>query len=422
MKKIILLHFLVLLMAAPSFSQSWNLAGPIPFANRYDDIYFVNPNTGWTVNSEGNIFKTTDGGLTWTWLYQNSYYFRSVEFLDENTGFAGTLDSVLLRTNDGGMTWEHVEGLIPNLVQGVCGLSHIGDNVYGVGIWSYPAYFIKSTDRGDSWTYTDLSGYANGLVDCYFLDENIGFVSGINENLGGVILKTIDGGVTWQMVYNTNDGYEYIWKLDFVNSNVAYGSVESFANATTIVKTTDGGDTWQELVVSSIPLDIQGIGFANEEKGWVGPRSSDMWETNDGGITWVPIGNFSNVNRIFRLQEDLLFASSNYVLKYDNTITGIKNEEEAKYAHDIVAAVPNPFSNQLDITIRIDKETYAKLDILSIDGKYIAPIAAERLKQGMYNFQINKKITANLKIGIYIVLLRTNEGFMTKKVVKTNND
>ncbi|MFZ1675971.1 MAG: T9SS type A sorting domain-containing protein, partial [Saprospiraceae bacterium] len=353
---------------------------------------------------------------------QNSYYFRSVEFLDENTGFAGTLDSVLLRTNDGGMTWEHVEGLIPNLVQGVCGLSHIGDNVYGVGIWSYPAYFIKSTDRGDSWTYTDLSGYANGLVDCYFLDENIGFVSGINENLGGVILKTIDGGVTWQMVYNTNDGYEYIWKLDFVNSNVAYGSVESFANATTIVKTTDGGDTWQELVVSSIPLDIQGIGFANEEKGWVGPRSSDMWETNDGGITWVPIGNFSNVNRIFRLQEDLLFASSNYVLKYDNTITGIKNEEEAKYAHDIVAAVPNPFSNQLDITIRIDKETYAKLDILSIDGKYIAPIAAERLKQGMYNFQINKKITANLKNGIYIVLLRTNEGFMTKKVVKTNND
>ncbi|MGB3081001.1 MAG: hypothetical protein WBB31_18105, partial [Saprospiraceae bacterium] len=82
MKKIILLHLLFLSMVAPSFSQSWNLAGPIPFANRYDDIYFINENIGWTVNSEGNIFKTIDGGLTWTWLYQNSYYFRSVEFLD----------------------------------------------------------------------------------------------------------------------------------------------------------------------------------------------------------------------------------------------------------------------------------------------------------------------------------------------------
>ncbi|MBK9980837.1 MAG: T9SS type A sorting domain-containing protein [Saprospiraceae bacterium] len=422
MKKIILLHLLFLSMVAPSFSQSWNLAGPIPFANRYDDIYFINENIGWTVNSEGNIFKTIDGGLTWTWLYQNSYYFRSVEFLDAMTGFAGTLDSVLLRTTDGGATWEHIEGQIPHLIQGVCGLSHMGDNVYGVGIWSYPAYFIKSTDRGDTWTYTDLSAYADGLVDCYFLDENIGFVSGLNENLGGVILKTIDGGTTWQMVYNTNDGYEYIWKLDFVNSDVAYGSVESFAGSTTVVKTIDGGDTWEELVVSSIPLDIQGIGFANELTGWVGPRNNDMWETNDGGLSWIPIGNFSNVNRIFRLQEDLLFASSNYVLKYDNTITGTKNEQEAKYAHDIVAAVPNPFSNQLDITIRIDKETYAKLDILSIDGRYIAPITAERLTPGTYNFQVNKKTASNLKNGIYILLLRTNEGFMTKKVVKANTD
>ncbi|MGB3079288.1 MAG: YCF48-related protein, partial [Saprospiraceae bacterium] len=381
-----------------------------------------NENIGWTVNSEGNIFKTIDGGLTWTWLYQNSYYFRSVEFLDAMTGFAGTLDSVLLRTTDGGATWEHIEGQIPHLIQGVCGLSHMGDNVYGVGIWSYPAYFIKSTDRGDTWTYTDLSAYADGLVDCYFLDENIGFVSGLNENLGGVILKTIDGGTTWQMVYNTNDGYEYIWKLDFVNSDVAYGSVESFAGSTTVVKTIDGGDTWEELVVSSIPLDIQGIGFANELTGWVGPRNNDMWETNDGGLSWIPIGNFSNVNRIFRLQEDLLFASSNYVLKYDNTITGTKNEQEAKYAHDIVAAVPNPFSNQLDITIRIDKETYAKLDILSIDGRYIAPITAQRLTPGTYNFQINIKTASNLKNGIYILLLRTNEGFMTKKVVKANTD
>ena len=89
----------------------------------------------------------------------------------------------------------------------------------------------------------------------------------INENIGAVILKTIDGGDTWQVVFNSNDGMEYIWKMDFVNGDVAYGSVESFANSTTIGKTTNGGDSWEELVVSSIALDIQGIGFANELKG-----------------------------------------------------------------------------------------------------------------------------------------------------------
>ncbi|MBC7883902.1 MAG: photosystem II stability/assembly factor-like protein, partial [Saprospiraceae bacterium] len=146
MKKILLTYSLFIIAFSQSFSQQWSNAGQIPFANRYDDIYFVNQETGWTVNSEGNIFKTVDGGDNWIFQYQNSYYFRSVEFLDASTGFAGTLDSVLLRTTNGGATWESIEHLVPQPFRGVCGMSHVGDNVYGVGVWSYPAFFIKSTD------------------------------------------------------------------------------------------------------------------------------------------------------------------------------------------------------------------------------------------------------------------------------------
>ncbi|HZV68698.1 MAG TPA: YCF48-related protein [Saprospiraceae bacterium] len=417
MKKILLTYFLFLIAICQSFSQEWSNAGPIPFANRYDDIYFVNPQTGWTVNSEGNIYKTVDGGESWVFVYQNSYYFRSIEFLDAMTGFAGTLNGVLLRTTDGGSTWEHIESLIPTPIQGVCGLSHAGDNVYGVGIWSYPAYFIKSTDRGDSWTYTDMSGYANGLVDCHFIDENIGFVCGINENIGAVILKTIDGGGTWQLVFSSNDGMEYIWKMDFVNEDVAYGAIESFANSTSVVKTLDGGDTWGEYPVTSIALDIQGIGFANELKGWVGPRNSPMWETNDGGLSWGPLSDFPNVNRIFRLDEDHLFASANVIFKYDVTITATE-DNVVKYAHEILDVTPNPFSSGMEIKVRIDKSTYAKLDILSIDGKLVSSLADEMMDPGIHNFILSEKTLSSLKSGTYILLFRTNEGFLTKQIVK----
>lgn len=418
MKILSILCFACMAFSSPLLSQNWNPAGPIPFANRYDDIYFINPQIGWTVNSEGFIYKTTDGGQTWQWLYQHAYYFRSIEFLDEMTGFAGTLDSVLLKTTDGGITWEHIEALFPQPLLGVCGMSHIGDHVYGVGIWSYPAYFIKSTDRGVTWTYTDMSSFANGLVDCYFINENLGFVSGINENIGGVILKTTDGGDTWQVVCNTNDGMEYIWKMDFVNNNLAYASVESFANATSIVKTTNGGDSWEELVVSAAPLDIQGIGFATPEKGWVGPRTSPMWETNDGGYTWEPLSDFPNVNRIFRLNDQLMFASANVIFKYDNTITAAGVITKEKHAHEILAVTPNPFREDLEIKIRIDKATYVKLDILNIDGKFITSIADERFDPGIHNFLLSDKTLGNLKSGVYILLFRTNEGFMTKQIVR----
>ena len=36
-----------------------------PVATRYDDIWFVTPELGWAVNSNGQILKTAAGGATW---------------------------------------------------------------------------------------------------------------------------------------------------------------------------------------------------------------------------------------------------------------------------------------------------------------------------------------------------------------------
>ena len=34
--------------------------------SRTDDIWFVSPDEGWAVNSNGQIIKTEDGGRSWT--------------------------------------------------------------------------------------------------------------------------------------------------------------------------------------------------------------------------------------------------------------------------------------------------------------------------------------------------------------------
>ena len=361
-----LLFTLGLLYASTLFPQQWDYTN-IPATGRYDDIYFNSADTGWAVNSQGEIFSTMDGGNTWTLLYHNpDLYLRSVEFLNDKVGFVGSLSRTFLKTVDGGETWTEIQSLIPGLMTGICGLSHSGNTIYGVGVYAYPAYFIKSTDQGESWTLTDLSDFADGLVECQFLDSNVGFVSGIKENSGGVILKTTDGGDNWSVVLNTESGSESIWKLDFVTDQIAYGSIEAYTNIPArIVKTMDGGDHWTIHEVNSEYINLQGIGFINQYTGWVAPRRESLYETRDGGETWTKTNLYPNINRFFRISSDLMYASGSLVYKYDDISVSTQQIPSYDYFHSITEIAPNPFTNDLRFSIRIDRETRARLDLFS---------------------------------------------------------
>lgn len=415
---IITLNFLIL--SSPLFAQQWSQMGLLNHSVRYDDVYFYNKNLGWTVNGDGQIYKTENGGDDWQEVYANpAYYFRAIEFLDDKIGFAGTLNNVFLKTVDGGNTWEEIQDLIPSYNTSICGLSHINHNVYGVGIWRHPAYFIKSRDKGLSWTYTNLSHLADGLVECHFINSDVGFISGIDEDLsGGVILKTTDGGNTWSRVLETQNGTEYIWKLDFVTNQIAYGAIQNFTgNPARIVKSTDGGDHWEILEVDSIQLDLQGIGFINENLGWVGPRNQRMYETTDGGLSWHQTNLYGNINRFFRLGSKLMYASGSYLYKYDEEAVSTQTIPVYEDKHKL-SVNPNPFDDRINISVKIGETTSARLDLFNEAGQLITNIYAGQMNIDDYYFSINTPITSKLSDGLYYVVLRTNQGFFTVTTVK----
>jgi photosystem II stability/assembly factor-like uncharacterized protein len=189
-------------------------------------------------------------------------YFRSVEFLNADTGFAGTLDGKFFRTTNGGEDWGNIIDSLPMPVPGICGMSHFGNIIYAVGIWSSPSYVLKSMDAGLTWTITSMSNFADALVDCYFLSADTGFVSGSDNNGRGVILKTVDGGASWQVKENTDIG-NYVWKMDFVTHQLGYASIEDFSNSdsSSILKTTDGGETWIRHAVTENYMNMEGNWF-----------------------------------------------------------------------------------------------------------------------------------------------------------------
>jgi hypothetical protein len=92
-----------------------------------------------------------------------------------------------------------------------------------------------------------MSAYASALVEVQFIDENVGFVSGSDEQ-GAVILKTTDGGDSWTKIYSAGEYGDYVWKLQiFPDNKIIFGSIESETQGK-LLKTFDGGLTWQTKI------------------------------------------------------------------------------------------------------------------------------------------------------------------------------
>lgn len=176
----ILTALLSLSGARDASAVGWQPIPGAPSAGRLDDMHFLDPLTGWVCTSSGEIWRTTTGGASWDLQLATPYYMRTIYFADAQTGFAGTLGSQLLfRTTDGGAKWNAVpNSVFPALPPAICGMSGVGDHVYGTGAYFAPAMLVRSTDRGVTWDSTDMSPYARNLIDCHFVTPTSGFAVG----------------------------------------------------------------------------------------------------------------------------------------------------------------------------------------------------------------------------------------------------
>lgn len=65
MKKKIILSLIIFCILAQAHAQQWvQLPGSPNASFRHDDIFFVNPDTGWLVNVNGYVYRTINGGTS----------------------------------------------------------------------------------------------------------------------------------------------------------------------------------------------------------------------------------------------------------------------------------------------------------------------------------------------------------------------
>lgn len=310
---------------------AWTKLPTVAFSGKQDDVHFVDENHGWYANGDGLLYRTTNGGDAWEEvLSMPGTYWRAIGFVDENVGFLGNIgtdyfpgvtdETPLYKTTNGGTTVEPVVTDGP-AVKGLCAVDvqrvefinagvleervmiHAGGRVGG------PAWLLRSLDGGETFSTIDLNDDMAMITDVRFLSETVGFVvGGSSANVAAsnaVILKTIDGGVTWTEVYRSERPYELIWKISFPDLDHGFATVQSYDTANTqqrIVSSTNGGALWRErnLVVNANAREF-GIGFISSTTGWVGTAAGGF-QTIDGGASWTPVafGNVVNKIRIVR--------------------------------------------------------------------------------------------------------------------------
>ncbi|MEP7342259.1 MAG: YCF48-related protein [Acidobacteriota bacterium] len=376
-------------------------------SSRTDDIWFIDPATGWAVNSNGQILMTTDGGNSWTEQFRaNGTYLRCVGFASRLKGWVGTLTEPrrMFQTRDGGLTWEQVTNLPAVAPAAICGLSVVNESVIYASGTNYPnkaARMMKSVDGGETWSGWEMGEHATLLVDTYFTSPDRGWVVGGKASVANptrndvkpVVLFTEDGGRTWvNRVANLEAQLplgEWGWKIFFLNQSVGYVSLENF-RAGAILKTTDGGETWTRKVVNDQQgnANLEGIGFVDENHGWVGGWGSANFqggfssETLDGGDNWRDaneIGRFINRFRFFGNPVTVGYASGRTVFKYSAEPVAPHPLALASAARILATNEPQDWTGPVEIAYTVPGAGAKRLtiDIWDRFGQYVRKLRDE---------------------------------------------
>jgi photosystem II stability/assembly factor-like uncharacterized protein len=203
------------------------------------------PRTFYMGVASGGLFRTTDGGVTWTPL-------------SDGTIPLGSMGSVAVADSD------------PKIIYVGTGSDGVRSNVStGRGIY-------RTADGGVTWQFSGLYNAGQiGALRIHPTDPNVVWVAAYGDafkrNAQRGVFKTTDGGRTWRKVLFVNDG---VGAMDVEvqpgNPSVVYAwmsrlerkpwTIISGSHDGGFYKSTDGGETFTKIA-SGLPGDL--IGKAN---------------------------------------------------------------------------------------------------------------------------------------------------------------
>ncbi|MBS1516458.1 MAG: T9SS type A sorting domain-containing protein [Bacteroidetes bacterium] len=297
-------------------------------AGRTNSIAFhpTNPNIFYIAAAQGGVWKTTDGGITWT-------------VLTDTLGSIASGDIAVDPSN-------------PNILYyGTGELNNSGDSQYGDGVY-------KSTDAGASWIKISPASVTGTYTGKIVIDP----VNTANLYLAGNqgIFKSTNSGLNWTNVLFLNSSSLIINPVNPLILFASSGNVQA-----QIFKTTNGGLNWTLLT--------NGLNISNGRRTQlaISPDNPDYIYASIASSSGALLGLYRTTNSgdNWTLQN----SSTNYMSSqgwYDNAVTVVPGDPEKVIVGglDIYASV----NGGVTLTKKTTWSTSSQTDFSHADIHYLA--------------------------------------------------
>jgi photosystem II stability/assembly factor-like uncharacterized protein len=238
----------------------------------------TNPNTVWAAANDehvfgsGTIWKSTDGGSSWT-AVKESFPGSTVGIvaIDPRGSHAVFVEAQgLERTSDGGATWTPTAGLTSRVVS----LAFPGSSLSVVAAGTHEGGVFISIDGGATWAPSN-SGLTGDSLSILGLATTAGSPASLFAATKAGLYHSDDLGGTWRLV---SDGPKYLLRSDPSSSTTLY------AVDTGVSKSTDGGRTWVESSHGLIATDVTALAASSTRL--YAAVGGDVFASTDAGSTW----------------------------------------------------------------------------------------------------------------------------------------
>ena len=318
-----------------------------------------NPSVVWVGTGEGNprnslnggygVFKTLDGGKTWTAMgLEKTRHIHKIliDPTDPNTVYVGAIGAPwgaheergVYKTTDGGKNWRRI--LFSNNTSGVADMVMDPKNPNKIiaALWDHKRdpWFFKSGgagsglymtyDGGENWKkLSEKEGLPKGelgRIGLAIAASKTDVIYALIESKKNALYKSTDGGSQWKMVNDKEDignrpfYYSDIF-VDPQNENRVY-SVFTYVNVSE-----DGGKSFTELMPA---YGVYNGVHPDHHAWWIHPKNGQfmmdgndggMNITRDGGASWRFIGNIP-VAQFYHISTDNEYPYNVYGGMQDN--------------------------------------------------------------------------------------------------------
>jgi photosystem II stability/assembly factor-like uncharacterized protein len=332
-------HHLELKNASEFKDLKWRAVGPEHQGGRIQSIasHPKQPFTIYAGVGSGNLWKTTNNGITWTPIFDNESSFAigcvTIAPSDPELIWVGTGEVLMARSSysgtgvfksaDGGKNWQHM---------GLAGTNHIGkividpqnpEIVYVAAIGrnfgqNEERGLYKTTDGGKSWVKVLYVSDRAGVVDVVMSPDDHQTLFAVSwerdrkpwNNLiygpGSAVYKSTNAGASWIRLTNGLPVGDFIGRTGLAiapsNPNIIYAILDNQTpvpdskkkKGGELYRSSDRGESWIKMHESAIPTAINSdyciVQVSPDNENEIYLLGNKLIRSIDGGRTYTPTG------------------------------------------------------------------------------------------------------------------------------------